>query len=405
MNRIIDFDICDFKFFRRLGKNILFKMNKTQLKKSVNRKLFEDFIRNNSKYFQESKRVNGKELYVSIGGSIRLIYEGENKNFILRILLTKVKKIKTKKLLFFTKIKDELEELSYLKEASIKGEHKINPIDSNLYLEVKKIKSISESLIKTFKEEFTNEIRLKEDKNKAEILKNKLLLKQNISDVLKELDKDNNGVIDLIEDDPFKKLLQKHQKTIISIDKLFVQHFIKISVFLNDKRNNIQSSFENLKRVTNLNELNTFVKILQNQKHTYNLLLFHSLSMITSLIRENQDMITFYEIYEHFDKLKIFKTDHEKEISTELKQLNFQTSQVIEKLGELLSKINDFENSLVDSLNELSYTTEDGFSNLKESVSLELNSINSSLDVNNFLTGIQTYQMYKINKNTRSLRS
>jgi hypothetical protein len=380
-------------------------MNKTQLKKSVNRKLFEDFIRNNSKYFQESKRVNGKELYVSIGGSIRLIYEGENKNFILRILLTKVKKIKTKKLLFFTKIKDELEELSYLKEASIKGEHKINPIDSNLYLEVKKIKSISESLIKTFKEEFTNEIRLKEDKNKAEILKNKLLLKQNISDVLKELDKDNNGVIDLIEDDPFKKLLQKHQKTIISIDKLFVQHFIKISVFLNDKRNNIQSSFENLKRVTNLNELNTFVKILQNQKHTYNLLLFHSLSMITSLIRENQDMITFYEIYEHFDKLKIFKTDHEKEISTELKQLNFQTSQVIEKLGELLSKINDFENSLVDSLNELSYTTEDGFSNLKESVSLELNSINSSLDVNNFLTGIQTYQMYKINKNTRSLRS
>ena len=116
-------------------------------------------------------------------------------------------------------------------------------------------------------------------------------------------------------------------------------------------------------------------------------------------------MITFYEIYEHFDKLKIFKTDHEKEISTELKQLNFQTSQVIEKLGELLSKINDFENSLVDSLNELSYTTEDGFSNLKESVSLELNSINSSLDVNNFLTGIQTYQMYKINKNTRSLRS
>ena len=377
--------------------------NKSKLKKLVNKKLFEDFIKDNSKYFQESKIVNGKEVYISKGGSIKLIYEGETKKFLSRIILTRVKKIKTKKFLFFTQIKEKLEEWSYLKESNIKGEHKINPIDSDLYLEIKKIKSMSDNLTKIFEKEFVNEMRIKEDQKKTEILKDKLVLKQNISKLLKEFDKDNNGVIDLIEDDPFKELLQKHQKLIITIDKSYIQHFVKISYFLNDKKNNIQSTFKSLKKVSNLKELKTFVKILKNQKHTYNLLLFHSLSMITSLIQEDQDLVTFYEIYDRFDKLKIFKTDHEKEISTELKELNFKTSQVIEKLGDIMSRINSFENSMINSLNELSYTTQNGFDNLRGSITSELKSINSSVGLNNLLTGIQTYQMYKVNKNTKSL--
>ena len=377
--------------------------NKSKLKKLVNKKLFEDFIKDNSKYFQESKIVNGKEVYISKGGSIKLIYEGETKKFLSRIILTRVKKIKTKKFLFFTQIKEKLEEWSYLKESNIKGEHKINPIDSDLYLEIKKIKSMSDNLTKIFEKEFVNEMRIKEDQKKTEILKDKLVLKQNISKLLKEFDKDNNGVIDLIEDDPFKELLQKHQKLIITIDKSYIQHFVKISYFLNDKKNNIQSTFKSLKKVSNLKELKTFVKILKNQKHTYNLLLFHSLSMITSLIQEDQDLVTFYEIYDRFDKLKIFKTDHEKEISTELKELNFKTSQVIEKLGDIMYRINSFENSMINSLNELSYTTQNGFDNLRGSITSELKSINSSIGLNNLLTGIQTYQMYKVNKNTKSL--
>ena len=36
-------------------------------------------------------------------------------------------------------------------------------------------------------------------------------------------------IVDIIEEDPFKKLLQKHQKKIITIDKSYIQHFVKIS--------------------------------------------------------------------------------------------------------------------------------------------------------------------------------
>jgi hypothetical protein len=57
-------------------------------------------------------------------------------------------------------------------------------------------------------------------------------------------------------------------------------------------------------------------------------------------------------------------------------------------------------NQISDSIQELSYVTEESNRQLTE----QLNEIDSSIQTNNLLTGIQTYQMYKINKNTKSLR-
>ena len=62
------------------------------------------------------------------------------------------------------------------------------------------------------------------------------------------------------------------------------------------------------------------------------------------------------------------------------------------------------ERNIVWGLSELSYITQDGFADLDTSLTRELQSIDSSLQTNNLLTGIQTYQMYKVNKNTKGLR-
>ena len=43
------------------------------------------------------------------------------------------------------------------------------------------------------------------------------------------------------------------------------------------------------------------MEILKDDIHTYNLVLFNSLNMIVSLVED--DMITFYEIHEMFDKI------------------------------------------------------------------------------------------------------
>ena len=126
----------------------------------------------------------------------------------------------------------------------------------------------------------------------------------------------------------------------------------------------------------------------------YEVVLFHSLSLITSIVED--DLITVNEIYEEFDKLKMFKTDHEKEVSQKL-------SDIGDGLSTLMYSINSMERNIVSGLNTLSYVTEEGFSDLNSSISRELQSIDSSIQSNNLLTGIQTYQLYKINKQTKGL--
>ena len=214
--------------------------------------------------------------------------------------------------------------------------------------------------------------------------------------LLNDLDMDGNGVIDIIENNDFMKLLKKHQSVIKEFDKNYINYLEKISNFLKSKRNNIQQIFTEIKKTQNQPNLNKHIGLLKNQIHFYEVLLFHSLNLINSIVQGN--FITVNEIYEEFDKLKIFKSDHEKEVSEKL-------SNIGDKLDELLISINNMESNIINGLNNLTYVIEDGFEDVCSSVTSELESINSSIGFNNLLTGIQTYQMYKINKNTKSLRS
>ena len=46
------------------------------------------------------------------------------------------------------------------------------------------------------------------------------------------MDKNSDGVVDLVDCSDFNKLLQKHQKKIIEVEKKYVQNFVKISIYL-----------------------------------------------------------------------------------------------------------------------------------------------------------------------------
>ena len=268
-------------------------------------------------------------------------------------------------------------------------------------------------------EENILELRKKEEKYRIEELerkeKEKIRLKKlEISkfDYVSKLDKDGNGEIDLIDCDSFTKLLNTKQKNIIEIDKNYIQKFVKISIYLKTKKSNIQKLFQSIKSVKNDNELDELVGLLQNQVHTYNLLIFHSINMVTSLTES--ELITFYEIYECFDKLGVFNSNWENEVSSNLQNINYSIDEVNQSiinldnnmsnnLQKLMYSIHDMESNIIKSINELTYITEDSFSNLNHTVGEQLSDINSSLNFNNLLTGIQTYQMYKINQNTKRI--
>jgi hypothetical protein len=234
-----------------------------------------------------------------------------------------------------------------------------------------------------------------------EKLSNKLEVKKH--DLIGQFDKDKDGNIDLIDGESFNKLLNKHQKTITEIDKTYIQKFVKISKYLNTKKRNTQKIFESINQTEYdnnvefreyFNDLEELSNLIKNQIHTYELLIFHSISMITSLYES--DLITFYEIYESFDQLGVFNSNWENEVSNKLTDIG-------DGIKDLMYSINSMEDKIVHSLDNLTYTTMDSFSELNNSITSQLSSIDSSINFNNLLTGIQTYQMYKINKNTKRL--
>ena len=219
---------------------------------------------------------------------------------------------------------------------------------------------------------------------------------KNISLLVEKFDKDDNGIIDIIEtNDEFNKLFKNHQKTILSKSKEFNQNYthqlVKVGNYLDNKRKNLQLIFDSIKKIEEQSQLIEYSEILENEIHSYNLLLLNSLQLIVSLIDDNQ--ITFYNIYEKFDKLNLYNSNWENEVLERLSKIN-------SNLKGLMYEIRDMGDRIVNSIEDLSYITEESTKLLDN----RLGEIDSSIKTNNLLTLIQTYQTYKINKNIKSLR-
>ena len=226
-------------------------------------------------------------------------------------------------------------------------------------------------------------------------------LRISIAKINSQFDSNNNGVIELIDGESFKKLLHKNQQKIIDIDKNYIQNFVKISIYLNAKKENTQKIFVTIKDTKNISELNELVGLLKNQIHAFELLVFHSINMITSLVES--DLITFYEIYECFDQLGVFNSNWQNEVSTKLTNIGVGISNIEERIRDLMYSIHQMEINIIESLGNLSYVTEESFKELNVSVNKQLSSIDSSIKFNTLLTVIQTYQMYKVNQNTKRI--
>ena len=100
----------------------------------------------------------------------------------------------------------------------------------------------------------------------------------------------------------------------------------------------------------------------------------------------NDKKIRYFEVYEAFEKLGVFDSTWQKNVLTKLDSIENRLAQISNQLTEL----NQNFISLVES---------------SENVASELKEINSSIMTNNMLQAITAYQTWRINKNTKSLRS
>lgn len=287
-----------------------------------------------------------------------------------------------------------------------------------------------------------------------------------LNDINEEFDKNKNGVVDLFEvKGEINQLIHKHKDLIVERglkhNQNFINNFVRVENYLNDKSNNIndllkriikeikdcsfykneydeleiqKKRFEKILKVgesevltsiKNFNEefgnssdnpnkffefkihdfehflfrgeswikeTDSYKDFLRDEIHSYNLILYHSLHLINSIVED--DLHTFNIIYERLDKLNIFNTNWENEVSEKLTQIEFN-------LGELVKEVRHVGQGIINSIQDLTFVTEKG----NDMLSDKLGEINSGINVNNLLTGINTYQLSKINSNTKSLRS
>ena len=207
--------------------------------------------------------------------------------------------------------------------------------------------------------------------------------------ILIELDKDGNGEVDVVEGDDFNLLLKKHQKSIVEIDRDYVKQFIQVSTYLKTKKVNIQTIFESIKDTPNHETLIEYIDILKDEIHTYNLILINSLNMIVSLVED--DIITFYEIYEVFDGLNMFDSKHERDMSEKLNDIG-------DGIEGLMYEIRDMSNRVSNKIEKLITVTEES----NEKIQKQLDGIGSSVRFGNVLSMINLYQNYKRNKLLKS---
>ena len=197
------------------------------------------------------------------------------------------------------------------------------------------------------------------------------------------LDKQDNLILE--SESELSKLLKKYQSKIIEIDRTYIQQFIKVSNYINQKKINLQLIFKRLKESKNQNQLEESFETLKQEIHSYNLILLNSFQMLNSLVED--DMITFYVIYEKFDKLNMFSSNWENQVEEKLDNVNLN-------LVKLINELRIVGNKIIDSLDNLSYITELSTKQLNS----KMEEIDSTLNVGNLINVIQTYQTYKLRK-------
>ena len=225
----------------------------------------------------------------------------------------------------------------------------------------------------------------------------KSVLKKINNVIAEEFDKNNDGKLDIIENNNVvKDLIELNQSAIINIDKIYLKNLIQLNNFIELRKQNLNGLFQLFKNNVETDEqYNDSISVIRLYINNYNEIVFHTLNMITAI--KDGNLVLFYELFEMFDKLGVFNTNHELILEEKLKNIELKLTEIIYSLSNILNSIKTLEQNISIKLNQLNYTTIESFTKLQSSLNNDLKEIRNGVELTNILTGIQAYQLYKIN--------
>lgn len=181
----------------------------------------------------------------------------------------------------------------------------------------------------------------------------------------------------------FYNILKHNQTKINVIDREYVLKFVKLNNYLKQKSSNFPVIIDKI--IFNLeNEPNNLIikreeeiNFFKGLVYSYNLLVNHSIVMITSLVED--EMITFYETYEVFDKMNVFNTNWENEVNNKLSEINESLQDLNFSIWGLMNQMRRMERNIVNGLQSIN----NSIGSLENSVNKQLSETNSRLKYEN----------------------
>lgn len=218
-----------------------------------------------------------------------------------------------------------------------------------------------------------------------------------IIESLNSLDVDNDGVPDVLEDVPdLMELLEVNQDKLI--DKEHIKEIVRLIINNEKKCVGLKELYLDInsllkKEKLNVTELKDVYDDLNDGIVSYQMVVLSIVSLINS--SSSNKPVQYYKEYELLESLGLFYSTWEKEISRKL-------DQVEGGLRELINSIGKMERNIISSLSSNVNRIIHGIEGLEKSVNLSLKSVDSSISLNTFVTGIQSYQTSQLHKKLNS---
>lgn len=218
-----------------------------------------------------------------------------------------------------------------------------------------------------------------------------------IIDSLNNLDVDNDGIPDVLEEVPdLMELLEVNQDKLI--DKEHIKEIVRLIINNEKKCVGLKELYLDIngllkKEKLNVTELKDVYDDLNDGIVSYQMVVLSIVSLITS--SSSNKPVQYYKEYELLESLGLFQSTWEKEISRKLDQLDGSLKEIINSIGKM-------ERNIISSLSSNVNRIIHGIEGLEKSVNLSLKSVDSSISLNTFVTGIQSYQTSQLHKKLNS---
>lgn len=199
----------------------------------------------------------------------------------------------------------------------------------------------------------------------------------------------------IINPNIFLELMKINQSKINEINRDYIHQLIKLNSHIERKYNNVISFIDILiEKLIDTKKSDLIIRdyeltFLDELFNEYNTLIKYSLNMITTLVED--DMISYYQLYEVFDKENIFSSNWENEISQKFDLLNSKLNDINFSLNKVINEIRNLNTNITSKLNRINTS----LVKMEDSINLQLSEVNSKLHINNLKGYFETTDMFK----------